>query len=101
MSCANRSRRISRARSATRRIWPTRSSSLGGEPNINLKMPVKHKSAKEMLQEDVAAEHKAIAAYSRHIEMAEELGEKGLVIRLEDILSDETEHAEELERLAR
>jgi bacterioferritin len=74
---------------------------LGGEPNISLKMPVKHKSAKEMLLEDVAAEHKAIAAYSRHIDMAEELGEKGLVIRLEDILSDETEHAEELERLAR
>ncbi|HEY2147020.1 MAG TPA: ferritin-like domain-containing protein [Pirellulales bacterium] len=75
--------------------------SLGGEPSINLKMPAKHKSAKEMLQEDVAAEHKAIAAYSRHIKMAEELGEKGLVIRLEDMLADETEHAEELERLAR
>jgi hypothetical protein len=33
--------------------------------------------------------------------MAEELGEKGLVIRLEDILAEETDHAEELERLAR
>ncbi len=74
---------------------------LGGEPNINPRMPVKMKSAKEMLIEDVAAERKIIANYTRHIQMAEELGEKGLVIRLEDILAEETDHAEELERLAR
>jgi bacterioferritin len=75
--------------------------SLGGEPQINPRMPAKLKSAKEMLIEDVAAERKIIANYTQHIRMADELGEKGLVIRLEDILAEETDHAEELERLAR
>ena len=74
---------------------------LGGEPTINPKLPTKFKSAKEMLQDNVVAEHNVITSYTRHIQMAEELGEKGLVIRLEDILAEETEHAEELERLAR
>ncbi|HEV3416477.1 MAG TPA: ferritin-like domain-containing protein [Pirellulales bacterium] len=74
---------------------------LGGEPHIHPQMPKKHKSAKEMLQDDVAAERTIIENYTRHIQMAEELGEKGLVIRLEDILAEETDHAEELERLAR
>ncbi len=74
---------------------------LGGEPTIDPQMPKRHKSAKDMLQEDVAAEKKIIENYTQHIRMAEELGEKGLVIRLEDILAEETDHAEELERLAR
>jgi bacterioferritin len=74
---------------------------LGGEPHINPQAPKKHKSSKDMLQEDVAAERKIIENYTQHIRMAEELGEKGLVIRLEDILAEETDHAEELERLAR
>jgi bacterioferritin len=75
--------------------------SLGGEPHISPQAPKKHKSAKDMLQDDVAAERKIIENYTHHIRMAEELGEKGLVIRLEDILAEETDHAEELERLAR
>jgi bacterioferritin len=74
---------------------------LGGEPNINPRPPKKHKSAKEMLLEDVAAERAIAENYRKHIEMAEALGEKGLVIKLEDILSDEVDHADELERLAR
>jgi bacterioferritin len=76
-------------------------SALGGEPNINPRPPKKLKTAKEMLLEDVAAERAIAENYRRHIELAESLGEKGLVIKLEDILSDEVEHADELERLAR
>ncbi len=74
---------------------------LGGEPNINPRPPKKLKSAKEMLLDDVAAERQIIENYRRHIALADELGEKGLVIRLEDMLAEETDHAEELERLAR
>jgi bacterioferritin len=74
---------------------------LGGEPKINPNMPKKVKTAKQMLEEAVAAEHKGIANYKKRIEQAEEFGDKGLVIRLEDILSEETDHAEELERLGR
>ena len=55
---------------------------LGGEPNINPRPPKKHKSAKDMLLEDVAAERAIAENYRKHIEMAEALGEKGLVIKL-------------------
>ena len=76
-------------------------SALGGEVKIHLAMPKKVTSAKEMLTEDVAAERHVVASYTERIKQAEEFGDKGLVIRLEDILAEETDHAEELERLGR
>jgi bacterioferritin len=74
---------------------------LGGEVAIHPTMPKKVRSAKEMLEEDVAAERSVVASYTERIKQAEEFGDKGLVIRLEDMLAEETDHAEELERLAR
>ena len=74
---------------------------LGGEVKINLSMPKKVRSAKEMLEENAAAERQVVASYAQRIKQAEEFGDKGLVIRLEDILAEETDHAEELERLSR
>jgi len=64
-------------------------------------MPKRCKNAKEMLEENVAAERHVIANYTKRIAQAEEFGDKGLVIRLEDHLAEETDHAEELERLGR
>ena len=64
-------------------------------------MPQPVKNAKQMLEEDIEAERKVIANYVKRIEQAEAFGDKGLVIRLEDILAEETDHAEELERLGR
>jgi bacterioferritin len=74
---------------------------LGGEVKIQPTMPKKVRSAKQMLEENVAAERSVVASYTERIQQAEEFGDKGLVIRLEDILAEETDHAEELERLAR
>lgn len=74
---------------------------LGGEPKINPAAPKKLKNAKQMLEENVAGERRAIANYTERIRQAEEFGDKGVVIRLEDILAEETEHLEELERLGR
>lgn len=74
---------------------------LGGEVKIALSMPKRVRSAKEMLEEDAAAERQVVASYNQRIKQAEEFGDKGLVIRLEDILAEETDHAEELERLSR
>jgi bacterioferritin len=74
---------------------------LGGEVKIQPAMPKKVRSAKQMLEENVAAERGVVASYTERIRQAEEFGDKGLVIRLEDILAEETDHAEELERLAR
>ena len=74
---------------------------LGGEVNLEVRMPKKVKTAKEMLEIEVAAERKVIDNYALRIRQAEEAGDRGLAIRLEGILSDETDHAEELQRLAR
>ena len=74
---------------------------LGGEVKIEPSMPKKVRSAKEMLEENAAAERSVVASYTERIKQAEEFGDKGLVIRLEDILAEETDHAEELERLGR
>lgn len=75
--------------------------SLGGELKIEVPMPKKVKTAKQMMQINIEAERAAIAGYVERIRQAEEFGDKGLVIRLEDILAEETDHAEELERLGR
>jgi len=74
---------------------------LGGDVRIDVKMPKKLKTAREMLQAGIAAEREIIANYTERIKQAEEAGERGLVIRLEDMIAEETDHAEELERLAK
>jgi bacterioferritin len=74
---------------------------LGGEVKIEPTLPKKVRSAKEMLEENAKAERSVVTSYTERIKQAEEFGDKGLVIRLEDILAEETDHAEELERLAR
>ena len=74
---------------------------LGGELQINPKMPKKIQTAKQMMQIDIEGERKVIAHYTKRIAQAEAFGDKGLAIRLEDMLAEETDHAEELERLGR
>ena len=74
---------------------------LGGELDINPSMPKKVGTAREMMKIDIADERKVIANYSKRIGQAEECGDKGLAIRLEDMLAEETDHAEDLERLGR
>ena len=74
---------------------------LGGQVKVQPAMPKKVRSAKEMLEENVAAERSVLASYNERIKQAEAFGDRGLVNRLEDILAEETDHAEELERLAR
>jgi len=74
---------------------------LGGDVKVQPAMPKKVRSAKAMLEENVAAERSVLASYNERIKQAEAFGDRGLVNRLEDILAEETDHAEELERLAR
>ena len=74
---------------------------LGGEPRIRPTMPPQFSAARELLQQNIAAERKIIGNYAKRIEQATEYGDKGLAIRLENILSSETDHLEELERLGR
>ena len=74
---------------------------LGGEVRIRPAMPQEVGAARELLQQNIAAERKIIGNYAKRIEQAAEFGDKGLAIRLENILSAETDHLEELERLGR
>jgi bacterioferritin len=74
---------------------------LGGEPHIRPAVPAELKAPRELLQENITAERKIISNYAKRIDQAAEFGDKGLVIRLEDILASETDHLEELERLGR
>jgi bacterioferritin len=74
---------------------------LGGEVHIRPAMPTELRAPRELLQENIAAERKIISNYAKRIDQASEFGDKGLAIRLENMLSAETDHLEELERLGR
>jgi bacterioferritin (cytochrome b1) len=74
---------------------------LGGEVRIRPKHPKDLVGARQLLSDNIAAERQVIANYTRRIDQALEFGDKGLAIRLENILSAETDHLEDLERLAR
>jgi bacterioferritin len=74
---------------------------LGGEVHIRPAMPAEFGAARELLQQNIAAEKKIIGNYARRIDQAAEFGDKGLAIRLENMLAAETDHLEQLERLGR
>ena len=74
---------------------------LGGEVRIRPSLPAELGAARELLQENIAGERKIISNYAKRIDQASEFGDKGLVIRLENMLASETDHLEQLERLGR
>jgi bacterioferritin len=74
---------------------------LGGEVSIRPIKPGELGAARQLLQENIAAERKITNNYAKRIDQASEFGDKGLVIRLEDMLASETDHLEQLERLGR
>jgi len=74
---------------------------LGGEPTTEPRPVPKAKTNRKMLEAVLAAERRAVADYTQRAKEAEEFGDKGLVVQLEDIVRDETGHAEESERMLR
>lgn len=72
---------------------------LGGMPTVQPAPIVQPPDAEGMLRANIAAERQAIKDYTERRKQAEEFGDVGLVNDLEDIISDETRHAEELEKL--
>lgn len=75
--------------------------SLGGKPTT---MPAQHKCPKDvkgMLKYDLKLERDAIARYKQRVLQADEAGETGLKVKLEELILDETGHAEQLERILR
>jgi bacterioferritin len=74
---------------------------LGGEPTVQPRPVPAAKGNREMVQAVLEAERRAMADYTQRAKQAEEFGDKGLVVQLEDIVRDESTHAEETERLLR
>ncbi len=72
---------------------------LGGEPTTKA-TPVKPaKTNKEMLEAVLEAELRAVKNYTQRADEAGEFSDKGLVVQLEDMVRDETEHSEETKRM--
>ena len=74
---------------------------LGGEPTTTPRPVPAASTNKEMLQEVLAAEKQAAKDYSLRAQEAEDYGDKGLVVQLEDMVRDESGHSEETERMLR
>lgn len=74
---------------------------LGGEPTTTPKPVPEARSNREMLEAVLAAETEAVRAYTERAREADEYGDKGLAVQLEDMVRDESGHAEETERMLR
>jgi bacterioferritin len=74
---------------------------LGGEPTTMPREVAQAKDNRSMLEAVLSAERRAMKDYTQRAKEAEEFGDKGLVVQLEDIINDETGHAEETERMLR
>jgi bacterioferritin len=72
---------------------------LGGEPATVPSPVAPAETNREMLQAVLKAERRAVEGYTQRAKQAEEFGDKGLMVQLEDMVRDETEHAEETERM--
>lgn len=74
---------------------------LGGEPTTTPNPVPVAKTNREMLEAVLAAERQATKDYTQRALEADELGEKGLMVQLEDMVRDESGHSEETERILR
>ncbi len=74
---------------------------LGGEP-VDEPLPVpKASSNREMIERVLEAEERTIKSYVERMKQAEAFGDYGLANDLQEIISDETRHKEECEKLLR
>lgn len=74
---------------------------LGGEPTTTPRPVPAAKTNREMLEAVLAAELQARNDYTQRAKEAEEFGDKGLAVQLEDMVRDESGHSEETERILR
>jgi bacterioferritin len=74
---------------------------LGGEPTTEPRPVPKAETNHDMLEAVLVAERRAVADYTQRAKDAEAFGDKGLAVQLEDMVRDESGHAEETERILR
>lgn len=73
--------------------------SLGGEPAVEPRPVQTSNDTREMLQFIYEAERQTVENYRKRIDQAEACGEIGLKVQLEDMLSDETRHRDEVKKI--
>ncbi|MCD8509837.1 MAG: ferritin-like domain-containing protein [Bacillus sp. (in: Bacteria)] len=72
---------------------------LGGTPTTVPAEVTQTNDVQEMLEEVRKAEKETIDRYELRKQQAEELRQTELVVRLEDMIADETKHMEEMDRI--
>lgn len=73
--------------------------SLGGEPTVEPRQVKTSEDTREMLEFIYEAEAQTVENYRKRIDQAEACGEIGLKVQLEDMLSDETTHRDEVRKI--
>lgn len=73
--------------------------SLGGTPTTDSAPVEQPTEVKALLEATLKAEQETIERYEKRKKQAEALGFTELVVKLEDLIADETHHKEEVERL--
>ncbi|AXI08719.1 ferritin-like domain-containing protein [Oceanobacillus sp. 143] len=73
--------------------------SLGGVPTTESAEVPQPTDVKELLEAVLESETSTIKRYEERMQQAEDLGLTELKVKLEDLISDETHHKEEVERL--
>ncbi|WP_407271635.1 ferritin-like domain-containing protein [Radiobacillus sp. PE A8.2] len=72
---------------------------LGGTPTTTPAKVKQHTDVKDMLEDAWKAEADTVERYEQRKKQAEGLGLTALVVQLEDMIADETNHKEEIQRL--
>ena len=72
---------------------------LGGEPTTTPRPVPNAETNREMLEAVLEAEQQAVKDYSQRAKEADEFGDKGLAVQLEDMVRDESGHSEETARI--
>lgn len=75
--------------------------SLGGVPSVTRNEVKQSRDLQEVLKFSLEFESKAVEMYNTAIKLAEETGDRSLVVFLENILEDEQEGVEEYTKLLR
>lgn len=73
--------------------------SLGGTPTTKVADVPQPTDVKDLLEASLQSEKDTIKRYEERIKQAKDLGLTELVVKLEDLIADETHHKEEIERL--
>ncbi len=72
---------------------------LGGTPTTTPRAVPEARTPKEMLQRIYEAEDRAVNDYNERLRQAEAYGDTGLKVALENQVSDETNHKQEVSRM--